>query len=475
MPKAGSNSLASRTLLIFLTRLFPAVATTAVMVLYSRKLPLAENGAYSTFWINLNLLLPFLTIGLHNLVLTYPPGSFRHLLLRHKKRLLLAALWLLAVALSFAGLMSGAMPGSFTIAAVFAIAYALAIIQESVLIAEGAYKWLVGINLLYAIVWMYLHVYWLNHQKPVMEVFVPLAIVTIARLLAGMVAQRVTNLNPISPPDTLPPDKALYQLWLHLALFDCIQVASTWLDKFVVAQLFSKAETAIYYNGSINIPFIPVLLSAAGAAVLTSLKGNNTGDELARLARRSGKLLSSVVFPVFAFLLLFGHEVILVVFKAKYAASIPIFLTSLLVLPLKAYSFTTPLQKLHKGRIINIGAAAELALALSLMYPLYLVLGLPGIALSFVVSTWCQAAYYQHHTARLLGLPQKLLLPHTNWMVKMAVCIAIFLLLRYCTLFISEKKVVLFLGIAVMCVLSGALLAFELKQPTTHGHNQQQN
>jgi hypothetical protein len=82
-----------------------------------------------------------------------------------------------------------------------------------------------------------------------------------------------------------------------------------------------------------------------------------------------------------------------------------------LVLPIRAYPFTALLQSEHRGDIINKGAMIDFVMACILMYPLYLALGLPGMALSFVISTYWQAAYYLQQTAKLIKVPITDLVP----------------------------------------------------------------
>src|SRR5690606_10351781 len=107
-----------------------------------------------------------------------------------------------------------------------------------------------------------------------------------------------------------------------------------------------------------------------------------------------GRLLSCIAYPVFFFLFFFRSEFITVVFSEKYVEAIPIFLCSVLILPVRAYSNTTILQNYHQGRIINAGVLLDYIVALAVIYPLYLWLGLAGIALSFVVSTYVQVIFY---------------------------------------------------------------------------------
>jgi O-antigen/teichoic acid export membrane protein len=104
-----------------------------------------------------------------------------------------------------------------------------------------------------------------------------------------------------------------------------------------------------------------------------------------------------------------------VVFAHRYDAAVPLFVVASLVVPLRAYNFTALLQHKGQGRIITRGALLDLGLALGLIYPLYRGLGLAGVALAFVISTYWQAGYYLGHTARLLGVLWVSLLPWRAW------------------------------------------------------------
>ena len=219
--------------------------------------------------------------------------------------------------------------------------------------------------------------------------------------------------------------------------------------------------SAVYYNGSQTIPFLPLLLGAASSTVLILLANGGSQVETAsiiKLMNQSGRLLSCIVFPVFFFLFLFRQEFIITIFTEKYAAAVPVFAASVLVLPVRAYSYTTVLQKLHNGAIINIGAIADLVLACGLIYPLYKGLGLPGIALSFVFSTYLQAGFYLFYAARLLGVSPFKLIPYRNWLVKLILFFTLFIGIRYLGRIYFTGKIVLILGgVAMIIVIAGSL------------------
>jgi O-antigen/teichoic acid export membrane protein len=195
-----------------------------------------------------------------------------------------------------------------------------------------------------------------------------------------------------------------------------VQVLFRWVDKLALNFLLPAALFALYFNGTIDIPFLPLLLGAAGSTLLLHF-GEPGRTEAQRLAllRAAGALLGRLVFPLFCFLLVFRCELFGVVFAHRYDAAVPLFVVASLVVPLRAYNFTAFLQHKGQGRLITRGALLDLGLALGLMYPLYRWLGLAGVALAFVISTYWQAGYYLGHTARLLGVPWAGLLPGRAW------------------------------------------------------------
>src|SRR5690606_18525106 len=173
--------------------------------------------------------------------------------------------------------------------------------------------------------------------------------------------------------------------------------------------------------------------------------------------------LSCIIFPLFFFFLLFRNELFLVVLSEKYLPSVPIFLMSILAIPLRAYSFTTILQNRHKGAIINTGAFLDLLLACVLMYPLYLWLGLPGIALAFVVSSYLQAGFYLYHTAKSLDTSIGKLAPYGNWLLKMVIYGSVYTISYYFIAPYFAALNVLILGMALTVLLVLVSLGLESK------------
>jgi Na+-driven multidrug efflux pump len=134
-----------------------------------------------------------------------------------------------------------------------------------------------------------------------------------------------------------------------------------------------------------------------------------------------------------------------------------------MVLPLRAYNFTVVLQNKYKGGVINKGAVLDLVLACLLMYPLYLWLGLPGVALSFVISTYLQAAYYLFHTSNVLAVNWTQLLPLRNWAFKLIVFASLFIGIHYLLVSLFTTRIVLICGLLTAFIVTAISLLAEIR------------
>ena len=474
LPKAKSNSLLSNSFFIFIIRLFPSLANLVVLIWYSRSLPQDAYGNYQHFWIQMNVIYPLACFGIHVLVITYSKEFIIALLRKlQASHYVLYGGWVVVLSAIFALLQSGALAITFVVPFLFLLSFSISVLLESLLIVFRDYRSLTVISLLYSVAFCVAHVHVLNNGFSLQTLFAWLLLITASRLVFYLVlfAKQLKANNATAFAGGIDVVK-IRSLWLHLGLYDVLQILFNWVDKFIISLVLIAPLSAIYYNGAQTVPVLPLLLGAAGSAVLMQLASSDDPDEtknILNLVNQSGKMLSCIVFPVFFYLFLFRHELIPALLTEKYVPSIPIFALSVLVLPLKAYSFTTALQRLHKGNIINAGAIADILLACLLMYPLYLWLGLPGVALSFVITTYLQAAFYLFYTAKLLKVSPFQLVPYANWLIKLIVFACVFIAIRYAGNQYYTREITLILGAAATIVLVGGSLLLELQRQKKHG------
>ncbi len=465
LPKPKSNFF-NNSFFIFIARFFPSMANLAVVIWYSRQLSPELYGSYQHFWIQLNVIAPLACFGIHVLVITYSPGLVRGILGRIRPiHFALYGIWVITLSTVFSLLQDQSLGISFLVPFLFLFCFSVSVILESLLIVYRNYTSLIAINTIYSIAYWLVHFCLLRQGFSLQALFTWLLVIMAARLcfFAGFVIPKLRQKDEHTGYVDIARTK---NLWLHLGLYDVLQILFSWIDKFIISLVMTASVSAIYFNGSQNIPVLPLLLSAAGSAVLMQLAVGNKDDEqgsIIQLMNQSGRVLSCIVFPVFFYLFIFRDTLIVTLLSDKYITAVPVFAISILVLPVKAYSFTTVLQRMHKGAIINAGAVIDLLLACVLMYPLYLLFGLPGVALSFVITTYLQAAFYLVYSARLLEVSPLELIPSGNWIWKLIVFSSLFIAIRYVGDHFFTGKISLILGGVMMmaAIVVSLLLEFD--------------
>jgi O-antigen/teichoic acid export membrane protein len=473
LPVQKSSSFLFNSFYIFIIRFFPSLANLFILLYYSRHLNKEVYGAYQNFWIQLYFIGPVVCLGIHSLIITYSPSTVVRVLKSFRStQLALYGIWAALVSLGFGLLQFHAMNGDFIVPALFLLFFTGGLILESLLILFRQYKVLACVNLLYASAYVLLHVLILRSGFSLSDLFLGLLILTAAKAsVLGMVAYRsVTKHVPDGHIETRSVAE-MRTLWKHVGFNDILQAFSNWIDKFIVSLVLTASLSAVYYNGAQNIPFLSLLLSAAGSSVLmqmASVKSSDESTSLLRMMQQSGRYSACIVFPLFFFLVFFRYDLFHVLLP-DYMASVPVFLVSLFILPLRAYSFFTVFQKLHKGHIGNIGAVLELILACALMYPLYLWLGLPGVALSFIISTYVQVAYYLYHMIRLFGLSWYKVLPMSNWLAKVAVYLPLFLGVHFFVVRFFQPATSVIIGLLILIIIVPVSLWLEHKKAVKYG------
>ncbi len=114
-----------------------------------------------------------------------------------------------------------------------------------------------------------------------------------------------------------------------------------WLQGFVhhyfVSNRFGAAAYAVYAVGVFQLPIVGIMHESVGSVVIrriSELRRRNDTQEMVRLARQTVRSLAAFSFPLYALLLVTGHEFITVLFTQRYLASWPIFAVNLSLIPL---------------------------------------------------------------------------------------------------------------------------------------------
>lgn len=473
LPNQKNESFLFNAFYVFVVRFFPAFANLLVVLYYSRAIDKACYGTYQNFWIQLNFLYPLLCLGLQSLILTYTPGTIvslsRRITAGHIAKY---AVWSVSISVCFACLQASNGWPFAALAALFIWVFSANMVAESVLVLFRRYRLLSAINLVYSVSWLGFHYLAIVKGFNLQYLFIVLLTINVVKLaILAFVGRKAMHSAPVVGVETGTRTMAdIRKLWWHMGFNDVLQAFSTWIDKFIVSVMLTAALSAVYYNGAQNIPFLSLVLSAAGSSVLLQLASASHGNEkqvLMQAMKQAGRYSSSLVLPLFVFLVTFRHELFNLLLPG-YELSVPVFLVSLLILPIRSYSFFTVFQKLHLGHIGNKGALLELVIACLLMYPMYHLLGLPGVALCFVISTYAQVAYYLVHMQRIFSAPWYSVLPVVNWAIKAAISLLVFFVAHW-LLRAALLKTCILAGLLILLIIVAVSFWLEYRNALKYG------
>ncbi len=412
MSRQPERTLARRGAFLLAARIFPALALLLVMVWYSRLLSPEAYGLYQNTWVRYGLLSTLACLGIPTVAQVIGPAEMTAGLQAssRKTRAGFGLLFGLSVFLFVFWNLAYLPP---LLGAAFFSTWALATLAEGLALGQRRYRLVSAVNLGASVLFVALHGCF---RADPLWLFGSLAALAALRALLFWQVLRPHFRKTAGAGSTTRP-ASLTRLWRDLAVYDLIQQSSRLLDKALVGFLMVPALSAVYFNGAQEVPFLPLLLGAAGSAFLHQAADATGTDAAGKAAfiRATGHWLAAFVFPLFWFLMLAREPLFEVVFGPKYQASVPIFAMTTLVLPLRAYPFSAMLQHFRHTRWVLLGAAGDLVLATLLAFVLYPLLGLPGIALAFALSTLCMVLFYTWKTVQLTGLSLSALFPLRQW------------------------------------------------------------
>jgi len=143
---------------------------------------------------------------------------------------------------------------------------------------------------------------------------------------------------------------------------------------------------------------------------------------------------------------------------------VPIFAIGIFILPLRINNFSVILQCFSQGKKVMLGSLIDIIIAIVLMIILYPFMGMKGIVLSIVISTYCQVLYYLWHSAKILHVTIWKLVPLQKLLLKFLILLAlyfiIFLLLAHFSIIIKIIVGVLFTSLLIVAGLWSYLKTF---------------
>jgi O-antigen/teichoic acid export membrane protein len=189
-------------------------------------------------------------------------------------------------------------------------------------------------------------------------------------------------------------------------------------DRFLVAALLGTEMLAVYVNGSMENPLVPLITGSIVAGGMPALSRAFAGErtaEPAALVRGMSSAAAWLLHPVFWLTLWGAGDLIELAFTERYAAAAPI---------LRIYALLIPLRCLPLGPVFAAARRpwivfrfAWIFLTTNLLLSVFLIqwLGPAGAAASTVAATYGAAAVYLVGFPRVLGISLARAVPLGDW------------------------------------------------------------
>jgi len=441
---------------IFIGRILPLLILTVISILYSRKITYDEYGKFQTFYIYSNVLNIITAFAMPSIILANRDVVFNFFLQRFKKKIGICYLLLFVFVAGVFYFSADNFSASIKISIIFFIFLQfITTLADTFLIKRNQLDLYFTVNFIYSILLLAIHLYFYFYTFNLQNLIFCLLVLLAAKSLLLFFVKQSETVEYHSTQF-----KIFFKNWLYLGVNEVVGVIARWLDKIYVIFLLSAANFAIFVNGTIEIPLFAVLISTVETFMLTKISHNIADKKNSALIFKEGfKLLSYISFPVFFMLLIVHKEAFSVIFNNKYNESVPIFLISIFIIPLRINHYSVILQCYNNTNKILAGSVMDIILALLLMTLLYPAFGVAGVALSIVVSTYLQVFYYIWHSAKLIKVHITDLVPFT-FLAKLFFSLAIlylcFFFLKY---YFSQIQFLI-----IVFVLTAILIGFALKK-----------
>jgi O-antigen/teichoic acid export membrane protein len=442
--------------------MLPILILVIISILYARKLSYDEYGKFQVFWIYSNILSITVAFAMPAIILTNRDVVFNFFFHAYKRKIGSFYLILFTAVAIFFYFSVHHLPHAIKIYILLFIALQfITTLVDTFLIKRNQLNLYFTANFIYSLLFLAIHLYFYFTQYSLQLLIYCLISLALAKCFLILLLKKHADDSYNSTSH-----KIFFKNWLYLGANEIVGVIARWLDKIYVVFLLSAANFAIFVNGTIEIPLFAVLISAAETFMLAKISHNIADKkQTAFIFKESFKLLSYISFPIFFMLLVMHREAFSVIFNNRYNESVPIFLISIFIIPLRINHYSVILQCYNSTNKILAGSIMDIFLALFLMTLLYPAFGVAGVVLSIVVSTYLQAFYYIWHSAKLIKVRVRDLIPFA-FLSRLFFSLAI---LYLCLFFLKyyfpplQFLIIVFLLTAIMIAVSLKIYLFPNK------------
>lgn len=236
------------------------------------------------------------------------------------------------------------------------------------LVTSGKIKHLAVYNvsskLLYLVFVVGLVLIWQTPQAAIAGAVVANLIVLIPALI---LMYRFVPDGPLLPSKKNLIEQLKYSVPLGLAIM--IGTLFKNIDKYLVADMTSPKQFAVYINGAMEIPLIQVITGSIMVILIpefASLYKSGNIEKIVHLWQKAMTKCSLFIFPIMIFLFIMAEEVMRVIFSAKFTESSQPFRVYLLLLPIRITQFGAIYMAVGKNRSMLNRSLIALALNFAL-------------------------------------------------------------------------------------------------------------
>jgi O-antigen/teichoic acid export membrane protein len=233
-----------------------------------------------------------------------------------------------------------------------------------------------------------------------------------ARLTTAVLYLRGTYGRELRPDRGLLAEQLRYSLPFGLAVM--VGTLQSNFHHFVVSHTFDAATFAIFAVGCLQIPLIDFISTPMSDVMMVKMTEARRDGAVARaraLWHQAVTDLALLFIPLIGLLLVVGDRLIVFLFTANYAASVPIFRVSVLAILFTPLLIESVLRVHADTRFILLLNSLQLGLIALLIRPLLGRFGLVGGVMVMVIATAVVKMIGLMRLRHLMGTTLRTLLP----------------------------------------------------------------
>jgi O-antigen/teichoic acid export membrane protein len=202
---------------------------------------------------------------------------------------------------------------------------------------------------------------------------------------------------------------------LPFALAVGVEVIQQNYHQYVVASMFDAATFAMYAVGCLQIPLVDMIMTSTVNVMMVKMAEDQMhGEATVALWHETICRLAFLMVPLSVFLFVVARELIVALYTATYAASVPIFMVWALTILPSIFAVNAVLRVFAQTRFLLVMNLMRLAMVAVLIGWFLSTFGMSGAVLVTLVSTLLVNLVGVGRIAHLLHLPFSRTLPWTR-------------------------------------------------------------